>query len=159
MEAVAEKLTAALAPLVVRVGPEHLNAQFELPHVIVIPRDDEFEAVSSAVTPPGSRPTPGALASVGTLVDFICRVDATYESARALALLVLEALIPSGADVPRSSIRYGNEVWSDFTLRSAVLTVRFPQVVRATGITRARIDEIIQHAHILPLTPEETPSG
>ncbi|MDV6376372.1 hypothetical protein [Deinococcus arenicola] len=147
MEDLAQALQDALGTaLAVYLGPEHLDDQPELPHVIVVP-------TAETLTPPTQNPQQLVGDSAMT-VDVICRA-VTYQDARTLALLCWTALMPLRAR-PTAAVQYGSEPWGDYTVRSAVLTVTVTAPVLRSDVTLARIEEIAaHHRYLIPATQQE----
>lgn len=146
MEALAQALQDALgSQIAVHVGPEYLDSEAELPHVIMVP-------TTEALTPPTQLPQQ-LVGDSAQQVDVICRA-VTYEDARALALLCWSALMTVRAR-PTAGIQYGSEIWSNYTVRSATLTVTITAPVLRQDVTLARIEQIAAHHRYLIPTQQE----
>lgn len=146
MEALAQTLQNAMPPDVsVYLGAEYAESQPRLPHVVVVPSGARYGP------PDGS--TRDTLAQVALEVAVLCRA-ALFEEATLLADLCYAAL-PGRS--PEASIRYGSEVWGDYTVRAARLTVTLPAALTRADITRVRVATFTQDARFLTLPPSEVP--
>ena len=147
MEAEAQKLQDALGPNIpVYLGSEWLSRQPELPHVVVIPGNVEYRPPAAA----GQFTL--ADATVGTTV--LCKAT-LFEEALALADACYAALTPGRA----ASVRLGSEVWGDYTVRTAALSISQDASVTRDYVERIRVQTFTQVADITPIsTTEEVPN-
>lgn len=125
----------------VYLGPEELVKQPKLPHVIVVPTEEQ-------ITQPVSKLN---AADALLLVDLNCRAE-TFEDARKLALLCW------GFDLgfkKEASIRYGTDTWSNRAVRVAQLSVAIPAPIPREDIVLARVEFVGQHVRYDPLTFKE----
>lgn len=150
MEANAQALQDALGERVpVYLGREWLIKQPELPHAVFVPTD---EALSAPTPAPGVRASE-LLADDALSVDVVCRA-ATFEDARALALLCWSSLRAQGA-APAATIRYGGEEWGGVPIRVATLSLTLPALLTRDDLTRVRVEEIVARHHLPTPTPSQ----
>jgi len=147
MEALAQTLQDALGTaLAVYLGPEYLDKEPQMPQIIVIPTDEQ-------IMPP-TQGGQAVAAETSQMVDIICRAI-TYTDARDLALLCWTLLVPLRAKTT-ASIKYGTEVWNNYNVRSATLTVTVTAPVLKASITLARIEEVAaHHRYTIPAPTQE----
>lgn len=142
MEALAQQLqdvlTASGHQIAVYLGPEHLDIQTELPHAIVVPTGEELATPEQA--------TRDTLATSAQTLDVLCRA-VTFEDARGLALMCYAALLPLNAR-REARIDYGSEVWGDYTIRTARLTITLPARLTREDVTRVRIFDVLARHHL-----------
>lgn len=152
MEDFSLKLKDALAGKAgVYLGPEELAKQPALPHIIVVPAEEDL-------TPPTDRQN---AADAALEVDLNCRAN-TYTEARALALKAWRALRASADPDLRirqeARIRYGTDTWGGGRVaRVAQLTVTIPAPVPRADTTLVRLESIGQHVRYDELTFKEVP--
>lgn len=145
MEAQAQQLQDALGPdIAVYLGSEWLSRQQGLPQVVVIPGDAEFTAPDGSVA--------GALASVQLGVTCVCKA-ATFEEAALLAQACYAAL---GLNT-RATMRLRTELWGDYNVRIAALTITFPATLTRGDVTRVRVHTFTQLAEFGHPPPTEAP--
>lgn len=145
MEALAQQLqdafTAEGKPIAVYLGSEWLDRQPELPHVIVVPGNASYT--------PSDGTTQDTLADVQLDTVFICKAM-TFEDAALLADYVY-ATLAEGRDA-RMNLR--TEVWGDYNVRVAQLSVTYPARLRRSDVTRLLVDAFTQYAQFTTRTQE-----
>lgn len=157
MEALAQQLQDALdatgKKIAVHLGSEYLSRQPKLPHIVVAPGGGTYGPPDGSVR--------GGLASLTLDTHIICKA-VKFEEA---ALLAEFAYVTLGlGKTARLALR--SEVWDNYTVRVADLTLSLPGALTRDDITRVKVTHFIQHAQITPLTitPEvpddqESPTG
>ncbi len=151
MEELAQIIQDALGPTVaVYLGVEWAEKQPALPHVVIVPGGATYGP------PDGSKPN---LIAQGTLdLRVLCKA-VRFDEASDLADLCYAA---APGKSPLARMTYRSEVWGDYTVRVADLTLTLPSTLARTDITRVRVEQFTQHVHLLPLTallPEEATHG
>lgn len=146
MEALAQQLQDALGPsIAVYLGSEWAVKQPALPHVIVMPAGGTYEPPSGAVR--------YALADA--------QIRTTIRAKAALfeeAVLLAEAAYAAVAQGTRAEIRLASEVWGDYTVRMADLTITQPATLTRDDIALVKVKTFTQHAHFAPTRTPEVPS-
>lgn len=142
METLAQQLQDALHAygVAVYLGSEWLDKQPSLPLVVVVPGSVTYGPPDGSVD--------GVLAQGTAETALICKAT-TFEEAVQLADLCYAAVAPGR---PATS-RMRSEVWGDYTVRVADLSVTFPAVLGRSDITRVRVDHFTQRAQFIA-TPE-----
>lgn len=131
MEAEAQKLQDALGnSMAVYLGSEWLVKQPAVPHVVVLPGSADY----------GPPSTPGSLAAVRLQETYLCRAM-TFEEASQLAEFCYGVLAPGQT----ASSRLSTEVWGDYNVRTAALTITYPATLTRDDIERVRVHTFTQH--------------
>ncbi|MFC6592409.1 hypothetical protein ACFP81_10660 [Deinococcus lacus] len=143
MEAEAQRLQNALPDIAVYLGSEWLVKQPAVPHVVVMPGNADY-------SPPA---VPGSLAAVRLQETYLCRAM-TFEEAVQLAEFAYAALAPGQS----ASVRLGTEVWGDYFVRTAALTITYPATLTREDVTRVRVKDFTQHAQFTNPN-KEVPDG
>lgn len=155
MEAMAQKVQDALGKdIAVYLGSEWLSNQPQLPHVIVVPGDATYGP------PEGQR---DALAGVTVNAAFVCKA-LLFEEAVLLAEACYAAVAPPGN---AASMRLSSELWGEYVVRVATMSIPFPATLQRTDVTRAHVEQIFARYHLPRPTPDpqevpddqENPSG
>lgn len=143
MEAEAQKLQDALGgSLAVYLGSEWLTKQPTLPHVLVLPGGAEY----------GPPTLPGTLAAVRLRETYLCRA-LTFEQAVQLAEFAYATLAPGQS----ASVQLSSEVWGDYTVRTAALSLTYPATLAREDVERIQIQAFTQLADITPHSTKEVP--
>lgn len=151
MEELTQAIQNAVGPNIpVYLGVEWAERQMNLPHVIVVP--------AGATYGPPTDNRLDVIAAGTADIRVLCKA-VRFDEASDLADLVYAA---APGKSPLARLTYRSEVWGDYTVRVADLTLTLPTVLRSTDIKRVRVEQFTQHVFVLPLetlTPQEAQNG
>lgn len=148
MEALAQQLQDALgANVAVYLGSEWLDNQPQLPHVIVLPGGGTYRP------PDGSSRL--ALADIDLRTTIRCKA-VLFEEAVLLAEACYAALVDTASGT--ADLRLASELWGDYTVRLADLTVTQPAVLTRSDVALVRVRTFTQHVHLTPTSTPEVPN-